>query len=398
MAEPPYPEPQGGEGRVRTSRSNRAIRTGSPGGRTRPATGRVVPVAAVTALLAIALSLLAGCTGGDSHRFRVEEVEGVRTVRTTGGPRFPGELFTYEEILTLHQDPTVPGSVLTRPAILTRDGSGAFYVADTGSNRISVFDAGGRFVRTLGSAGEGPGQWMNLLLQGIEGGVVHTIDFARGRLIRYRSGGELLEEVMVPIEWRSGTYGLYPLPDQRMVMLNLHDAPDGPREAIGMVLTDRMRRHWSVATGRFDESSPAFPCARYFEGLGIVLSTGLNGRLDVYPVDGSAVHRIEVAGLTEPAWACVGRDDRGYWWLRVPDEPEAGEGGSARWRLLSPEGEWLGETRTPELAPVPDVQSRLLPVSVAGDLLMGVRSAPGDDRYEVVVWRMMPAVEGFIWP
>ncbi len=383
---------------MRTSRTNRVIRTGAPGRRILPAAPGVTPLAAVTALLVTVLVILAACSGGERHRFRVDEVDGVRTARTTGGPRFPGELFTYEEFLTLHQDPVVPGSMLDRPTLATRDASGAFYVADTGSSRIVVFDAEGRFVRTLGSAGEGPGQWMNLLLQGIEGGVVHTIDFARGRLIRYRSGGELLEEVVVPIEWRSGTYGLYPLVDQRMVLLNLNDAPDGTREAIGMVLTDRMRRHWSVATGRFDETTLAFPCARYFDGLGIVLSTGLNSRLDVYPVDGSAVHRIEVAGLTEPAWACVGRDDRGYWWLRVPDEPGAGEGVGARWRLLSPEGEWLGETRTPESAPVPDVQSRLLPVSVAGDLLLGVRSAPGDERYEVVVWRMIPAAEGFTWP
>ncbi len=362
------------------------------------------PIASATPLLVLALIACSG-GGGGGHRFRVEEVEGARTARTTGGPRFTEELFTYQPLLTLQQDPALPGSVVARPLAFTTDGNG-YFVADGEADRIAVFDAAGRYVRSLGSQGDGPGQWMNLVLQDAREGTVSTIDYSRGRLIRYTAAGRLREELQVPIEWRAGTFAIYPLPDRRSVLLNLAVRPDGMQEVIGMVLTDRLRRQWSVASERFEPEAGAFPRARFELELGIVLSTGLDGRLDFYPVDGSPVHRIAVEELPSPAWSSVGRDDAGFWWLRIPEsssgeiDPAAAAGGPqpGRWRILSPEGEYLGITTTPPLDAVSDVQAYLLPVSVAAGCLMGVITDPAGGRTELKVWRLVPAAPGFTWP
>jgi len=51
---------------------------------------------------------------------------------------------------------TTPGD-FARPTGLAVDQDGDLYVADTLNNRIEVFDADGKFIRTFGKAGDGPG-------------------------------------------------------------------------------------------------------------------------------------------------------------------------------------------------------------------------------------------------
>jgi DNA-binding beta-propeller fold protein YncE len=51
---------------------------------------------------------------------------------------------------------TTPGD-FAKPTGLAVDHDGDLYVADTMNNRIEVFDADGKFIRTFGKAGDGPG-------------------------------------------------------------------------------------------------------------------------------------------------------------------------------------------------------------------------------------------------
>ena len=51
---------------------------------------------------------------------------------------------------------TTPGD-FAKPTGLAVDADGNLYVADTLNNRIEVFDADGKFIRTFGKAGDGPG-------------------------------------------------------------------------------------------------------------------------------------------------------------------------------------------------------------------------------------------------
>ena len=51
---------------------------------------------------------------------------------------------------------TTPGD-FAKPTGLAVDHDGNLYVADTMNNRIEVFDADGKFIRTFGKAGDGPG-------------------------------------------------------------------------------------------------------------------------------------------------------------------------------------------------------------------------------------------------
>jgi hypothetical protein len=95
--------------------------------------------------------------------------------------------------------------------------------------------------------------------------------------------------------------------------------------------------------------------------------------------------------LSRPWWRQIQVDDQGYFWLscsETADEREAA-GGSIRYRLLSPRGEYLGDVR--------------LPLFVGGmsfyrGRLLGIlpESVTATDRLRV--YRIVPAVPGLRYP
>ncbi len=116
----------------------------------------------------IGLVVIPGCGRAriGEHTFREFMEDGVLVAASTGGPLFEGELFRYEEVVTLQQEADRPESLLhgrtgfawDEPGFLM-DEDGRFFVGDRGSARIAVFDQAGQFERSIGRQGQGPGEW-----------------------------------------------------------------------------------------------------------------------------------------------------------------------------------------------------------------------------------------------
>jgi hypothetical protein len=68
-----------------------------------------------------------------------------------------GERIDVVEDLVLGEDRD-PQQAFYRPRTVVPDAGGNIYVLDQGNNRIQVFDGAGRYLRTLGREGEGPGE------------------------------------------------------------------------------------------------------------------------------------------------------------------------------------------------------------------------------------------------
>lgn len=64
-----------------------------------------------------------------------------------------------ERDLVLGGDPGNPDATFFRPRDVAVDAQGRIYVLDQGNYRVQVFDADGRFMRTLGREGQGPGEF-----------------------------------------------------------------------------------------------------------------------------------------------------------------------------------------------------------------------------------------------
>jgi hypothetical protein len=116
-------------------------------------------------LIALALTanlwLATACSKSDSvagWKAKVETIDGVRTVRNPERPRYGDFAFELAEDLAIGNEKDdayfFPGG-----ATVNIDDKGAFYVCDFDNRRVQVYDRNGKFVRTLGRVGQGPGEY-----------------------------------------------------------------------------------------------------------------------------------------------------------------------------------------------------------------------------------------------
>ena len=63
-----------------------------------------------------------------THQFKIIDRDGIIVATSTGGPKYSGELFSYEKVLALHQDPNNDESMLFRPHPFLIGPDGYFYV------------------------------------------------------------------------------------------------------------------------------------------------------------------------------------------------------------------------------------------------------------------------------
>jgi len=161
-------------------------------------------------LLLATLACSCGSGGRQKHVFDEYLEDGVRISRTRGGPKFSGEIFDYEYVGTLNEDPLNDDSLLDEPAWFAMDRNGWCYLPHNHDKRIQVFDSSGNYVRSFGRLGEGPGEFRNpVVLQYLTGDTLSIFDPPLQRTTLYRTDGTLLEVVRTPpnVGYLQGMYG-----------------------------------------------------------------------------------------------------------------------------------------------------------------------------------------------
>ena len=79
------------------------------------------------------------------------------------------------------------------PLLVGADSAGNLYVLDSPNARVVVFDAEGRFLRSMGSRGGGPGEFRSPATISVSSdGEVAVFDYAKGDLVRFAADGTVL--------------------------------------------------------------------------------------------------------------------------------------------------------------------------------------------------------------
>jgi len=135
----------------------------------------------------------------EEERFQVTDSGGVTVATTLGGALHEGNVFVFEPVLKLRQDPEQTESLLFRPIQMTVGPGGNYYVIDRGNARVAVFDAEGNYVRAIGRGGEGPGEFgAQMALESLVGDELSIWQFNSQRTGRFRTDGTFLETVSIP--------------------------------------------------------------------------------------------------------------------------------------------------------------------------------------------------------
>jgi len=84
---------------------------------------------------------------------------GVRVVKNPGEPLYGEFAFQLQEDLKIG-DPARDAYYFPKGLALTVDDKGNLYAADYGNKRVQMYDRSGRYLRTIGRIGQGPGEYM----------------------------------------------------------------------------------------------------------------------------------------------------------------------------------------------------------------------------------------------
>jgi hypothetical protein len=104
-------------------------------------------------------AILAAFCAKDKNAWRgsLEEVNGVTIVRNPEEPINKGSLFSTEEELSIGGKEGNGVYAFSDISHLTADAQGRIYALDRKESHVKVFDAEGRYLRTIGRPGQGPG-------------------------------------------------------------------------------------------------------------------------------------------------------------------------------------------------------------------------------------------------
>lgn len=164
-----------------------------------------MPHSRFTGLGLVALVLVLGaCAGGDrAWMGTITDSAGISIVQNPQEGMWPaeGSGLTLTDELTIGNaegDPDYQFGMITGVDVAS---DGSIYVLDMQARQVSVYDAAGTFVRTIGGPGEGPGELSQMamgLLVG-KGDTVLVPDLIAQRLNRYLPDGTPLTEISMPM-------------------------------------------------------------------------------------------------------------------------------------------------------------------------------------------------------
>jgi hypothetical protein len=105
-----------------------------------------------------------------------------------------------------------PGALANIYGTIRVDSRNRYYVIDRGGTSVLVFDAGGKYVRTIGRAGEGPGEFRETItIELARNDSLMVFDFGTSRVTVYSPDHVLVRTIRIPI-----------IPNHRVALL-----PDG---------------------------------------------------------------------------------------------------------------------------------------------------------------------------
>jgi hypothetical protein len=107
--------------------------------------------------LTAAISITSCAKKADS--FREEEVNGVTHYTNSDTPADPAAALDLKKLFTISsENQTDTAAYMKRPMSITEDSSGNIFILDILSMSVKKFDSEGKFVKSIGRAGQGPGE------------------------------------------------------------------------------------------------------------------------------------------------------------------------------------------------------------------------------------------------
>jgi hypothetical protein len=147
-------------------------------------------------ITAALMLIIAGCSKGESYKN--ETVNGTIHHINSDAPNDPDAKLELKKLFTISsEEQTDSAAFLKRPVSLTVDGSGYLYVLDLLSMSIKKFDAEGRFIKSIGRMGQGPGELFYPSTIYIYNDTLNVMSAGTGKLSKFDTDGHFYFDKML---------------------------------------------------------------------------------------------------------------------------------------------------------------------------------------------------------
>ena len=155
-------------------------------------------------LMMLVLALMIGCGKEGSKEAKKKNLnysaetraDGVKVVKNNGKGSTPDLNLGLKEILTITgEDNSEEGNkdrVFSKVNGLVVDSKGNIFVGDMGSSSIKKFDKNGKFVKSFGRAGSGPGEYGMLADLCINNDTINVFDPMTNKYVKFNGDGEFI--------------------------------------------------------------------------------------------------------------------------------------------------------------------------------------------------------------
>ena len=388
-------------------------------------------------------------TGNQEHTFRVFEENGVTIAETSGGPKYSGEIFLHEPVATLHEDENRPESLMGRPFVYNLMGEdGSVFVTDSQFNRVLRFDASGEYLHDIGGQGQGPGEYENPRPLSAHDGVITIYDQRMNRTSFYRYDGTFLES-MTSFRRRSFSIdALHRGPDDEIIFIEsrrTREAENGyffqtasalvcsaSEDTLAVLTTDPVKGDYMLGLRYCWRLFGGWPQIVYQQNLGIIMTTGEESEIRYYDLTGELRRIVRLDIPPEPVtrqerriwaeaerrmvesaqtpelredmrertryiefndpkafWTDMKVDENGYIWAERPGgtfQSFTSTDRTNEYLVFSPKGEYLGITNLPGAS------------AISRGHLITRQDNVETGGIEMVIYRIVPAVPGLIYP
>ena len=90
---------------------------------------------------------------------QIEIIDDVECIHNTGTPLYPDKTVAFVKDLSISGEDQDGNIILFKPRLSIVDDKENIYLVDRQDQVIKVFDSDGKFIRTIGSKGSGPGEF-----------------------------------------------------------------------------------------------------------------------------------------------------------------------------------------------------------------------------------------------
>lgn len=147
----------------------------------------------ISVLIIVALFFSLTCNKKSEPAYSIETIDGIEFVHNSETPLYPEKTVEFVEDLSISPENDKGEILLYFPNLCAVNEEGNIYIGDYQDSSIKVFDPQGKYLKTIGRKGNGPGEFQSILeLSFLPDGRYLVLDSEQNRISFFSADDQFL--------------------------------------------------------------------------------------------------------------------------------------------------------------------------------------------------------------